>query len=99
MKKFLFFSVFVLLFGFIKSQNVLSHVDADTFQKLLDTKNYVLIDLRTADEINSKGLIDGAIQIDYLGKDSEKKIELEKQKEKEESKLLNTLKVLRSQVS
>jgi len=75
MKKLLLITHLLMLFGFIKAQNVVRHVDANTFQKLLDTKNYVLIDLRTTDEINSKGLIEGAIQIDYLAKDSEKKIE------------------------
>lgn len=35
----------------------------------------VIIDLRTTDEIKTKGYIKGAIQLDFLAKDAEKKID------------------------
>ncbi|PBQ32161.1 hypothetical protein CNR22_10375 [Sphingobacteriaceae bacterium] len=52
----------------------IKNVDAETFKKLIDQKSAVLIDLRTNDEINAKGKIAGAKQIDFLSKDSEKEI-------------------------
>lgn len=51
-----------------------SNVDAATFKKYIDTQAGVLIDLRTNDEIKNKGMIKGAIQIDYLAKDAEAQI-------------------------
>lgn len=62
------------------SQKV-KNVDATEFKKLVDEKKYVLIDLRTNDEIKSKGMIKGATQIDFLDKNAEANIEkLEKNK-------------------
>jgi rhodanese-related sulfurtransferase len=72
MKKALLFCFCFLVFGFIKSQTIVRNVDADTFQKLIESKKYVLIDLRTNDEITNKGMISGAKQLDYLSKDAEK---------------------------
>ena len=56
------------------SQNPVKNVNAETFKKMLDEKKAVLIDLRTNDEINNKGKIKGAQQIDFLGKDAEANI-------------------------
>jgi len=56
------------------SQTIKKNVDAATFKKLIEEKKYVLIDLRTSDEINSKGMIEGAIQIDFLDKKAEDNI-------------------------
>lgn len=75
MKNLLLLSFFFLFCVSINAQNKpVRHVDAVTFQKLIESKKYVLIDLRTSDEINSKGMIKGAKQLDYLAKDSEKQI-------------------------
>ncbi len=74
MKNLLFLSFCFLLFGVLKAQTPVHNVDAATFQKLIESKKYVLIDLRTSDEIKSKGMIKGAQQLDYLAKDSEKQI-------------------------
>jgi len=74
MKNLLFISFCFLLIGGFKSQTLVRNVDAATFQKLIESKKYVLIDLRTSDEIKSKGMIKGAQQLDYLAKDSEKQI-------------------------
>jgi len=74
MKNALLFCFFFLVIGFMKSQTVVRNVDAATFQKLMESKKYVLIDLRTNDEIANKGMITGAIQLDYLNKDAEKTI-------------------------
>jgi len=51
------------------------NVDAATFKKLIDEKKSVLIDLRTTDEIKNKGMIPGAIQLDFLSKESEQEID------------------------
>jgi rhodanese-related sulfurtransferase len=81
MKK-LFLLLTVLFLGLAtQAQTVVKNVDALTFKKLIDEKKAVLIDLRTTEEIERKGMIKGAIQIDYLAKDSEKEIEkLDKKK-------------------
>jgi rhodanese-related sulfurtransferase len=65
----------LFLSTFFFSQTTIKNVDAATFKKLIDEKKSVLIDLRTTDEIATKGKIKGAEQIDFLAKDSEKMIE------------------------
>jgi len=63
------------------AQTKVQNVDAETFKAYVDGKKGVLIDLRTADEISSKGMIPSAKVIDYLGKNSEKEIvKLDKKK-------------------
>ena len=70
---------FFSLSGF--SQQIIKNVDASTFKKLIDQKKYILIDLRTNDEIKSKGMIEGAVQLDFLDKKAEDNIKkLEKKK-------------------
>jgi hypothetical protein len=47
------------------------------FKALSDSlNNNLIIDLRTTDELKKEGLIPGAIQIDYFGKNFEKQIGL-----------------------
>jgi rhodanese-related sulfurtransferase len=75
----------VILFGlfFCMSANAQTgkDVDAATFKKLIEEKKGVLIDLRTPDEIKTKGKIKGAQEIDFLALDAEDKIEkLDKKK-------------------
>jgi rhodanese-related sulfurtransferase len=71
--------VFISTFSF--SQEVIKNVDAATFKKMIDEKKYILIDLRTADEIKSKGKIKGATELDFLDKNAEANIEkLDKKK-------------------
>lgn len=56
-------------------------VDAATFKKMIEEKKGILIDLRTPDEIKTKGKIKGAKEIDFLAKDSEEQIKkLDKKK-------------------
>lgn len=70
MKKIL--SLIFLCFGLcFNAQTVVKNVDAATFKQLIDEKKSILIDLRTNDEITSKGKIKGAVQLDFLAKDSE----------------------------
>jgi rhodanese-related sulfurtransferase len=79
MKQLLLLSFFCLVFGMQaqKSQDV----DAATFKKLIDAKKGVLIDLRTPDEIKTKGKIKGATEIDFLAVNSEEVIKkLDKKK-------------------
>jgi rhodanese-related sulfurtransferase len=71
--------VFISTFSF--SQEVIKNVDAATFKKMIDEKKYILIDLRTTDEIKSKGKIKGAKELDFLDKNAEAIIEkLDKKK-------------------
>jgi rhodanese-related sulfurtransferase len=71
--------VFISIFSF--SQEVIKNVDAATFKKMIDEKKYILIDLRTADEIKNKGKIKGATELDFLDKNAEANIEkLDKKK-------------------
>lgn len=81
MKKFKLIGLFLLHFILGSAQTIVKNVDAASFKKLMDQKKYVLIDLRTNDEIEKKGLLKGATQLDFLAKDSEKVIEkLDKKK-------------------
>jgi rhodanese-related sulfurtransferase len=75
MKKLLFLA-FIVCAGsfFAQNKTKIEHVDAATFKKYIDEKKGVLIDLRTDDEIKSKGMIKGAKQIDFLAKDAEEQI-------------------------
>ena len=76
MKKYLLFFAFLFLSIFtLSAQTKVRRVDALTFKALIAEKKYILIDLRTDDEINNKGMIKGAQQIDFLSKDAEKQIE------------------------
>ena len=60
-----------------KSQDV----DAATFKKMIEAKKGVLIDLRTPDEIKTKGKIKGAVEIDFLAVNAEEVIKkLDKKK-------------------
>lgn len=63
------------------AQTKIENVDAATFKKLVDEKKAILIDLRTDDELKTKGFIKGATQIDFLGTNAETVISrLDKQK-------------------
>lgn len=54
---------------------VVTNLSAERFKAgSANDKNSMIIDLRTTDEITSKGAIKGAVQIDYLAKDAEQKI-------------------------
>lgn len=80
MKK-LFFLAFAICSTTLFSQSKVENVDAATFKKYVDEKKGVLIDLRTDDELKNKGMIKGAMQIDFLAKDAEEKIsKLDKKK-------------------
>jgi rhodanese-related sulfurtransferase len=72
MKK-LFLFLFLFSAGYFFAQ--VKNVDALAFKKLIDEKKYVLIDLRTSEEIQKRGMIKGAQQIDFLAKDAEATIE------------------------
>jgi rhodanese-related sulfurtransferase len=54
---------------------VVTNLSAERFKAAsANDKNGMIIDLRTIDEIATKGFIKGATQIDYLAKDAEQKI-------------------------
>jgi phage shock protein E len=80
MKKLLLFS-FAVITSAVFSQTKTENVDPVTFKKYIDEKKGILIDLRTDDELKNKGMIKGALQIDFLAKDAEDKIsKLDKKK-------------------
>jgi len=55
---------------------VVTNLSSERFKAIVgNDKNGVLLDLRTTEEIKSKGYIKGAIQLDFLAKDSEKQID------------------------
>ena len=58
---FLFFAGYLCL-----AQTKIKNVDAETFKNHMQNKNATVIDLRTKDEITRKGMIKGALQIDFL---------------------------------
>lgn len=79
MKKFL--TILALFFASLINAQTIENVDAATFKKLIEDKKNVLIDLRTTEELNKKGFIKGAKQIDYFGKNAEAEIKkLDKKK-------------------
>jgi rhodanese-related sulfurtransferase len=62
-------SLIIICFSLTAFSQV-KNVDAVAFKKLVDEKKHILIDLRTNEEIKSKGMIKGATQIDFFGKDA-----------------------------
>ena len=79
MKKFVFLIISIAsitCYSQTTTPAVVQNISAEDFQKLSSSdKNGVIIDLRTAEELAKKGFIKGAIQIDFLAKDSEKQID------------------------
>ncbi len=65
--------LFCLLCLGLNAQEI-KDVDAATFKELMTAKNTVVIDLRTPNEINTKGKIAGAMELDFLALDAEEKI-------------------------
>jgi rhodanese-related sulfurtransferase len=63
--------IFVLSSTCVFSQQHIKNADAASFKKLVDEKKSILIDLRTSEEIEKKGMIKGAVQLDFLAKNSE----------------------------
>ncbi|OFY85853.1 MAG: hypothetical protein A3F72_12595 [Bacteroidetes bacterium RIFCSPLOWO2_12_FULL_35_15] len=54
---------------------MVTNLSAERFKAIIENdKEGLIIDLRTTDEIN-KGFIKGAVQLDFLAKDSEKQID------------------------
>ncbi len=55
---------------------VVTNLSSERFKAIIENdKNGVILDLRTTDEITKKGYIKGAVQLDFLAKDSEKQID------------------------
>ncbi|MBA3664363.1 MAG: rhodanese-like domain-containing protein [Bacteroidetes bacterium] len=72
MKKIIFLLLCIVSFsGF--TQTVMN-VNVKQFKNMIDSIKGTIIDLRTNEEIRTKGKIVGAQQIDFLGKDAEKLI-------------------------
>ncbi len=70
-------NILLIAFGLISffcSGQDIKNVDASTFKKLIDENKSVIIDLRTPQEIQKKGMIKNAIQIDYFAQDAAEKI-------------------------
>lgn len=76
----LFVSLCTLGYNVIAQQSEthkeVTNLSALRFKVILENqKDGVILDLRTADEINSKGFIKGSQQLDFLAKDAEKQID------------------------
>jgi phage shock protein E len=55
---------------------VITNLSSERFKAIIgNDKNGMVIDLRTTDEIKSKGFIKGSTQLDFLAKDAEKQID------------------------
>ena len=55
---------------------VVTNLSSERFKAIIaNDKGGTIIDLRTTEELEKKGYIKGAIQLDYLAKDSEKQID------------------------
>ena len=80
MKKafFAFIAIITLSTGAVaqtKNTMVVTNLSPERFKAIIaNDKMPAIIDLRTTDEIKSKGYIKGAIQMDYLGKDFDTKL-------------------------
>ena len=59
---------------FAQNKTSIVNASAKDFKKFVDDKKGMIIDLRTNDEIKKEGIIPGAVQIDFLAKDAEEKI-------------------------
>ncbi len=79
MKKILFILITVAsisTYAQVSNSAVVTNLSAEDFKKLSAAdKNGVIIDLRTNEELASKGFIKGAIQLDWLAKDNEAQVE------------------------
>lgn len=55
---------------------VITNLSSERFKAIIaNDKGGTIIDLRTTEELEKKGYIKGAVQLDYLAKDSEKQID------------------------
>ena len=81
MKKHLLILSVILLTGITAiaqtaNTQVVTNLSAERFKAIItNDKNGIVLDLRTTEEIFSKGKIAGSFQLDYLAKDSEKQID------------------------
>ena len=73
-KAYFFILLFLPIFFYGQSATIIKNVSTADFKKEVDSNKGVLIDLRTNDEIASKGKIKGATQIDYFSKGAEAEI-------------------------
>jgi rhodanese-related sulfurtransferase len=63
-------------FSQVSNSTVVTNLAAKDFKTLsANDKSSVIIDLRTDDEIKNKGFIKGSVQLDFLAKDAEQKID------------------------
>jgi rhodanese-related sulfurtransferase len=81
MKKLIFILIAFVSFTFqttaqTKNSSVVTNLSAERFKAIVaNDKNAMIIDLRTTEEITSKGYIKGAVQLDFLAKDAEKEVD------------------------
>jgi len=69
-------STALVSFSQVSNSTVVTNLTSKDFKTLsANDKSSVIIDLRTDDEIKSKGFIKGAVQLDFLAKDAEQKID------------------------
>ena len=60
----------------VKNSTVVTNLSSERFKAIIaNDKTGMVLDLRTTEEITDKGYIKGAVQLDFLAKDAESKID------------------------
>lgn len=62
--------ILTIISAYVNAQTNYKNADSPTFKSMIEKKDGVVIDLRTNEEC-AKGIIKGAIQVDFLGKEFE----------------------------
>jgi phage shock protein E len=81
MKKIIYVMIAIISLTFktnaqTKSSTVVTNLSSERFKAITtNDKKGMILDLRTTEEITSKGFIKGAVQLDFLAKDAESKID------------------------
>lgn len=73
----LFIAVVSVSFGNAQTKDaVVTNLSSERFKAIVaNDKGGTIIDLRTSEELQKKGYIKGAIQLDYLAKDADQKVD------------------------
>ncbi len=73
----LFIAVLSVSIAIAQTKNtVVTNLSSERFKAIIaNDKGGTIIDLRTTEELEKKGYIKGAIQLDYLAKDAEQKVD------------------------
>ncbi len=82
LKTLIILSLVITTYLFAQSGSTTQHLTAAEFKKAVDSKKYLLIDVRTPEEF-AQGHIAGAININVADSDFAKKVQTKTQKQKQ----------------